>query len=147
MLAAAQIRADVAGLLTGLPLTGARVFPGRSAPLGPDELPAWVVTIESDETDAAGMHYPAEEDHTLVLLAEFKARDPDDLEALFDAAELQARNALGGNSATPPPHQLRVLSTRRIPQREGEAAAGTLRLRLETFYVVAQDDPETLLSN
>lgn len=142
MLATATVRAALKTLLLGLPLTGARVHEGRYRALAESELPAWLVFIDGNEIELDTIHYPADELNTMSLSAELKLRSVDQLEADMDAGELQARQAL---FAQAPPYELRLIAIERSPQREGEAAAGTLRLRLEASFVTQQGDPETIL--
>lgn len=141
MLAAAQVRAHVAGLLAAMP--GAPVVQaGRYHPVAEGALPVWLVYIEGDDIELTDMHYPSEEEHSLRISVDALLRDVPAIESALDAAEAAAMTAL---FSAQPLHQLQCIGTERLPQREGSAAVAVLRLRLLATFHTQQGDPQTIL--
>jgi hypothetical protein len=143
MLAAAQIRQFVAQRLQGCAFTGGRVFEGRYHPAVEAELPCWFVGIESEDTEALAIDYPAGLETRLRLVADGFAVSVDALESALDTLQLQALQAL---QSPQPPWQLRCVGVRRrVHDGEGQAARqGAVSLFLEAVFITVEGDPESI---
>lgn len=142
MLAAAQVRADVASRLVPCALTGGRVFAGRYWPVTEGEMPCWFVAIDQEDIQAEGISWPAPQTHRLRLLAEGFIAETDTLETSLDALQTQGLQALFG---VPTTYQLRCIGVRRrVADSEGQGGrVGVLTLYLEATYLTVEGQPET----
>jgi hypothetical protein len=67
MLAAAQVRTEVATRLAAVALSAGRVFEGRYHPATEAELPCWFVAIDAEDIDAQGVTHAGLNEHRLRL--------------------------------------------------------------------------------
>lgn len=81
-----RIRDAVVTKLTGLPLTGSRVYPTRARNLSATELPALRVYTPSEAAERAGDHlFGAHMSHRVAVTVEVVAKAADDVEDTVDA--------------------------------------------------------------
>jgi hypothetical protein len=139
-LAAAQVVDAIAARLTGLPLAGSRVYTSRLWPLTEPELPAWRVTAESEDVEAA-MADGANQ-HLLEVVCAGYVRATDNLD---DSLHALAAEGLTAVCALPALYGTQVTGIERDAVKEGEAAMGVIRCRLLTRFFVAPSAPETIL--
>lgn len=145
MLAAAQVRHEVAQRLLAVALTAGRVFEGRYYPAAESELPCWFVAIEpGEDIEAEGITFPALLQHRLRIRADGYVASALDLEAQLDTLQLQGLQAL---FATQPPFVLRCVGVRRrVDDGDNQAARlGALTLHLEAVFHGIEGQPETLI--
>lgn len=143
MLAAAQIRTDVASRLAACAKTSGRVFAGRYWPVTESEMPCWFVAIDQEDIQADGIGWPSVQTHSLRLLAEGFAADTDSLEATLDTLQSQGLQALFSTATT---YQLRCIGARRrVADAEGQSGrVGVLSLYLEATFLTVEGQPDTL---
>lgn len=143
MLAAAQIRSDVATRLTACAITAGRVFAGRYWPVTESEMPCWFVAIDQEDIQADGFSWPSVQTHTLRLMAEGFASEVDSLETTLDTLQSQGLQALFISATT---YQLRCIgSRRRVADAEGQAGrVGVLTLYLEATFLTVEGQPDNL---
>jgi hypothetical protein len=143
MLAAAQVRHEVAQRLLACALTGSRVHEGRYYPASESELPCWFVAIESEECEPQAISYPGASLHRLRVVADGFVLDTESLESQLDTLQAEGLTAL---FSTQPPWPLRCLAVRRtVHDAEGaDARAGRLSLFLEATFLTTEGDPHTL---
>lgn len=141
MLAAAQIRTDVASRLSACALTAGRVFAGRYWPVTESEMPCWFVAIDQENIQADGLSWPSVQTHSLRLLAEGFAADADNLETTLDTLQSQGLQALFAALNT---YQLRCIGTRRrVADAEGQSGrVGVLTLYLEATFLTLEGQPD-----
>ena len=87
------IRKNLVTLLTGLPLTGSRVYGSRVAPLTEADLPAIRVYADSGESSAIDIHNVTRE-RGLIYRIEIVARATADLDDTLDAISEDVEEAL-----------------------------------------------------
>lgn len=88
------IRANVATLLTGLPLTGARVYPSRVAPLAEaSDLPALRIYFDGEQDSAADVHGDLRE-HAISFRVEIVAQANTGMDDTLDDIAEDVRDAL-----------------------------------------------------
>ena len=140
-LAAAQVVDALAARLTGLPLTGSRVYTSRWWPITEGELPAWQVTAEDEAVepgDISGINL-----HRLTVQCSGYARAVNNLDdSLHDLAE----QGITAVCALPRLYGAQLVGIERSVEQAGESAVGVIRVRLETIFYVAQTAPGTILS-
>lgn len=143
MLAAAQVRNDVASRLVPCALTAGRVFAGRYWPVTESEMPCWFVAIDQEDIQADGLSWPGVQTHSLRLLAEGYVVDTDSLETTLDTLQSQGLQALFSAVNT---YQLRCIGTRRrVADAEGQSGRiGVLTLYLEATFLTVEGQPDTL---
>lgn len=101
-----QIREEVAGVITGLALTGSRVFQSRVYPLERNDLPCLIVTTDSDEirylSETAPAKMPARiERETVVRIhvyAKATANLDDQLDDVCHQVEIAMANYAGNST-------------------------------------------------
>ena len=144
MLAAAQVRTEVATRLAAVALTAGRVFEGRYHPATEAELPCWFVALDAEDIDAQGITHAGLNEHRLRLRLDGYAASVDALETTLDTLQAQALAAL---HATQPPWPLRCVAVRRAANdAEGlDGRTGQVSLFLEALYVTVDGAPETLI--
>lgn len=144
MLAAAQVRAEVAARLATAVLTAGRVFEGRYHPAAEADLPCWFLSIDAEDIEPQGITHAGMNEHRLRLRADGYAASVDALETTLDTLQAQALAAL---HATQPPWPLRCVAVRRAANdAEGlDGRTGQVSLFLEALYVTVDGAPETLI--
>lgn len=137
-LAAAQVVDAIAARLTGLALTGTRVYTSRAWPLAEGDLPAWRVTAEDESVSLETID--GQNQHRLSIECAASAKAVANLD---DSLHALAEQGLAGLWATPPPYGLQLEGIGREMAKEGEAAVGVITLRLSTFFFVNPSAPGT----
>lgn len=140
-LAAAQVIDALAARLVPLTATAGRVYASRAWPLDEASLPAWRVTAADEQlerVDLDGLHR-----HTLEVEATAITRVSADLD---DALHALAAGGLALLFASPVPYDLSGLSIGRNVTTEGEAAVGSITLRLSAVFFTNPATPETIES-
>lgn len=139
-LAAAQIVDALAARLTPMAATGGRVYTSRAWPISEAELPAWRVTAETEEVQAATVD--GVNQHLLTVRARLHAAAVADLDDVL--------HTLGGDGcallfAPPVPYALQLVGIEREALAEGESALGALTLELQALYFVHPAAPGAML--
>lgn len=142
-----QIRNALVALLTDLPTTADRVFPGQIYPLGPEQLPALLVHVDDEEIEALTIHGPAQLSRTVTIRVECVTQLSEGLEDEMDEMALEVEHAvasdasLGGllNSVLVP----NGIETER--SGDGDAPMGRLTVRYLAEYLVSNDAVDTPL--
>lgn len=144
MLAAAQVRAQVAQLLLAVPNTAGRVFAGRYWPVTESEMPCWFVAIDAEDIVREGISWPGVQTHRVRLLVDGFVAEVETLETALDTLQTQALEAL---FAAQPPFQLRCVGVRRrVADAEGQdGRVGVLSLFLEATFLTVEGQPQTLI--
>lgn len=144
MLAAAQVRAQVALLLQGVAITNGAVHVGRYWPVTESEMPCIFVAIEQEDIEPDGLSFPGVQTHRLRLLVDGFVADVDTLETSLDTLQTQALEAL---FAVQPPFQLRCVGVRRrVADADGQdRRIGVLSLSLEATFLTVEGQPQTLI--
>lgn len=150
MLAAAQVVQAIADALRTVPAWADKVHTDRAHPFAEAELPAWRVVADDEDIELATVHWPATEQHTLLVDCEGSVRALDGLDAELNAMAEQALGALFGDLAKA---QLgfggrvtaRCSRIGRRQQGDGEAAFGVVTLTLSLGFRVRQNAPDTIL--
>ena len=92
-----QIRNAVIDRVANLPMTGARVYPGRTLPVDPERLqgPALLVFCgDEPEIERITVGDPAVEEHGLMLHVHGVAKTRVDLEDMLDQIALEVQTAM-----------------------------------------------------
>jgi len=138
-----QLRSALAGALTGLTTTGARVHQSRGAVvrLKATELPALYVGMPRESLESLTVHYPMHQQRTVEVPIVALAKDDDDVEAVL----LQVQNEVEVKLGSAAPATLLSIGVRSLeltdtdPQLDVglEIPAGQLALnwRAELFTV------------
>lgn len=137
-----QIRAAVAAALAGLPLTGSRVYVGRTRPLAKDHDPTILIYTPSETSGRDANGTPPILARSLTLFVEFRvstASPPDDL--LDDGAAsiepvMWANKSLGGLLLN-----MQMISAEQQVEAQGESHIGGLRIEYRLTYRTREGDP------
>lgn len=140
-LAAAQVVDALAAKLVPMPATAGRVYTSRAWPLTEALLPAWRVTAEAEQIEAAMVD--GINQHSLTVQARAFTRATADLD---DALHALAASGLALLFAGTPPYSLQLESIDRQLATESEAAVGAISLSMRAVYFVATATPETIFS-
>ncbi|MDP3322645.1 MAG: hypothetical protein Q8S71_03760 [Hydrogenophaga sp.] len=89
-----QIREAIATALTGLATTGNRVFQSRITPLQDDELPALLVSTNSEKVDALSVSFNSILERELAVLVTVVAKATDNLDDALDMSIKEVEAAL-----------------------------------------------------
>jgi hypothetical protein len=92
-----QLRAAVVTLLTGLSLTGLRVFKGRVYPVEDEELPCLLIATPNEENEYLTMGYPRRVRNRITLSINALAKMNDDLDDLLDSIVKEVRIAIAND--------------------------------------------------
>lgn len=142
MLAAAQVIAHQVERLTGLPLTGDRVFNSRAWPISEQDLPAWNVVAGPEDVELASVDDDVLNQHQLTVYVRGYVRSVDDLDTDLHALTAQGLAAL---FQAPVVYQLTLQGIDRDLVQEGGADCGVVVIALRATYHVRASEPETLL--
>ena len=141
-----QVRAAAVTAFTGLPTTGAKVFTGRIAPIGKDDMPCLNILLLDEDADWDSVPNFARKGR-LIVEGRLQA-NPDEILDLLDelAAEVEARayardTTFDGllQNIDPPTTQID------LPEAsEGNARpTGVIRILFPVTYRTAYTDPTT----
>lgn len=138
-LAAAQVIDALAARLVPLAATGGRVYTSRAWPL--DVLPAWRVTAGPEQVQRVSVPDNLHQ-HDLDVDARAYARAVADLD---DTLHALAAGGLPLLFAAPIPYGLQLTGIDRDTTGDGEAAVGSITLRLRAQYFTDPAAPETII--
>lgn len=139
-LAAAQVIDALAALITGLPLTGSRVYTSRLHPVTEADLPCWRVVAETEAVTQSMLIGTNE--HLLSVAVVGLVRATADVDDSMHALAAQGLAALW--PATPL-YGLQLDSISRDVVGDGEASMGAITVRATARYHVVPQAPETIL--
>lgn len=142
MLAAAQVIEHLVDRLTGLPLTGSRVFKSRAWPIAEQDLPAWNVLAGPEDMERASVDDGLLNQHQLTVNLRGYVRSVDDLD---DALHALTAQGLAAVFQAPVPYDLALLSIDRDLVQEGGTDCGLVAIAVRATYFVRADEPETML--
>lgn len=141
-----QIRTAIATALTGLETTGANVYRNRVARLSLRQVPALVITIDSEKVDEIGLD-PLQERKLQVVVDGYVAPDTGEVDDALDQIGLEvevamvAAGKLGGLIKAVP-----ALSQTLIGIDEThEESLGRIRMVFTTQTFTAPADPGTVI--
>lgn len=145
-----QIRAAAAVELTGLPTTGANVFPGRVRPLGKDAAASLFVYSLEEESSVSAMSSMGKAprlDRPLTLVVEGRVSQggADDPEDALDQIASEVETRLGPSTLGGRLLELTLTHTELQIVAQGEAIIGAIILKYRALYRTAEGAPETLL--
>ncbi|PTR17500.1 hypothetical protein C8R31_101664 [Nitrosospira sp. Nsp2] len=92
-----QLRAAAVTLLSGLSLTGSRVFKGRIYPVEDEELPCLLIATPAEDPEYTSMGYPRRIRSRITLSVNAVTKNNDDLDDVLDAIEKEVRAAIGND--------------------------------------------------
>jgi hypothetical protein len=139
-LAAAQVVDALATRLTGLGLTGSRVYPSRLWPITEAELPAWRVIAEDEPVQLTSMD--GINQHNLRVRCVGLVRATADAD---DAMHALAAQGLAALFVDPVPYGATLSGIQRSLVTEGEASLAAISLVITTQFFVRESAPETLV--
>lgn len=149
MLAAAQVIAAIATILTDAAGFEPGVFVGRGYPLSEADLPACRLYSADESIQVETVGYPARQTHLLQVDAELHVLNPDTAEADMHTHTAQLLAAQFASQATATLSPLRcTVSSLRIERQlaeEGEAAAARATVSLLVRFRTLSNDPETIV--
>jgi hypothetical protein len=138
-----QLRAAVAQLLVGLPLTQSRVFPGRAHPVSVDEIPCFCLATpnETSEVDAIGDDPPLARTVQMAIIGYAEGTD---IEDVLDQLALDAETAIAADT-TLGGLALGCDLTATAKRVDGEAKkrAGEIVLTYQILYRTPRSAPQT----
>jgi hypothetical protein len=138
-----QLREQVAAALTGLSLTGTRVFQSRFYPLERTDLPGILVFIDEDSIDYMSMSAsPILKRETLVRV-QAVAKANADLDDTLDTISAQIETAMHGASLSA--KSKNFIGTQIDIDSSGEQPVGTSTLTYRMMLFTTQADPQTAL--
>jgi hypothetical protein len=152
-LAAAQVVDAIAARITGLALTGARVYTSRTWPLAEKDLPAWRVVAMDEAIAPKSLGPNPTQEHQLQVELRGHARavaDLDDalhglaeqaLKAVFPATPAGTPDALDGMARK---IHLSLRRIERVLQMEGEATLGVVIVSLLIVFMTKAQSPDAL---
>lgn len=138
-LAAAQVIDALAARLVPLAATGGRVYSSRAWPL--DVLPAWKVTAAAEQVQRVSVPDNLHQ-HDIDIDARAYARAVADLD---DTLHALAAGGLPLLFAPPIPYGLQLTGIDRDMAGDGEAAVGSITLRLRAQFFTDPAAPETII--
>lgn len=142
MLAAAQVIAQQVDRLTGLPLTGDRVFKSRAWAIDEKDLPAWNVLAGPEDIERISVDDEMLNQHQLTIYLRGYVRSGDDVDEDLHALTAQGLAAV---FQAPIGNDLTLLSLDRDFLQEGGADCGVVVIAIRATYHVRADQPEILL--
>jgi hypothetical protein len=149
MLASAQAINGVAALIESVTGMTGKVHTSRAWPLRPSDLPAWRVVADDEEVSAAGMGFPAKQQHDLTVVAHGYARETNDLDdTLHEMAAAALSKLFESRSAVQLSPLNCSMTLKRIERdlvTEGEAAMGRISLSLLVRFFTSNNAPETIV--
>ncbi|WP_315804037.1 hypothetical protein [Bradyrhizobium sp. SZCCHNS3002] len=144
-----RIRDYLETQLTGLPTTGARVYAGRSRPLGAEHQPTLLIYMRSETSARTVMGRPPKQERPCTLFLEARVVTPDVPDDLLDgiAGELEERMGqlieyeprvvvFGGLA-----QNCELVGTEIIAEADGKNHIGAIRLEYRVTYRVTEGAP------
>lgn len=93
-----QLRESVASAVTGLALTGSRVFQSRVYPVQTTDLPCLVISTDGEDVEYLTIRSPSQQVREVIVRIEATARANTDLDDTLDAICQQVEIAIAGAS-------------------------------------------------
>lgn len=141
-----QLRETAAALLTGLSLTGPRVFQSRAYPVQDGELPCLLVSTEEESVEYLSMSFPRRQSRRITLSVKVLAKSVIDVDDVLDAICLEAESVLLADpflSGLAKDTQLR--STVTGFSSEGERPVGVAQMRFEVVIHTRENAPDVAI--
>jgi len=142
-----QLRDAIVTAVTGLVLTGARVYTARVYPAQETELPHLEVNTVEEEADVGSIHHPAVIERVVSIEIAIRARATDALAATLDTIAEQVETALGDTV---------TVSTKQVPinylgasidfSGDADQPIGVATLRFQAVLYTAANAPGTLVN-
>jgi hypothetical protein len=137
-----QLRAAAVRLLTGLSLTGSRVFKGRVYPVEDEELPCLLIATPNEENEYITTGYPRRIRNRITLSINALAKVNDDLDDLLDGMEKEVRAAIGDDpSIGGLAKDAIILGTETGIHGDGERPYGMAAMRFRVEIHTKEDAP------
>lgn len=143
-----QIRDAVQTAVTGLPTTGANVFPSRARNLSSSQLPALLIYVPREEieetrgTAAARTQARAQEINVEGRVEEVTAEAVEDA---LDQIALEVEKVLNDNELGGLAHFMTLRSTESDVTAQGKKHEGEITLTYTVLCATKTNDPETAL--
>jgi predicted phage gp36 major capsid-like protein len=142
-----QIREAVAGAVTGLATTGARVFQSRVYPLQTAELPGLLVYTRSETSEPITIHPDRDIERVLSLEIVAVAKANADLDDTLDqiCKEVETVLAMPLAALNGKAKSIQLVSTEFDLQGSGERPTGSATMTFEVDYFNAENAPDVAL--
>lgn len=141
-----QLRAAAVVLLTGLSLTGSRVFKGRVYPVEDEELPCLLIATPNEENEYLTTSYPRRVRNRITLSINALAKVNDDLDDLLDSIEKEVRAAIGNDpSIGGLAKDAVILGTETGIHGDGERPCGMAAMRFLVEIHTKEDAPDVAI--
>lgn len=142
-----QIREAVAGAVTGLATTGARVFQSRVYPTQTSELPCLLVYTRSETSEPITIHPDREIERNLQLEIVAVAKANADLDDTLDqiCKEVEIALAMPLAAIVGKGKSIELVSTEMDMQGSGEKPTGSATMTYQVDYFNAENAPDVAL--
>lgn len=138
-----SLRATVAARLTGLPLTGANVFPSRRRPLADTQLPAIVVELGDDAIEYT-VHAIGKRRTDVIVRIRALGID-EALDQLLETIAVEVEDAMATPLTGFPSQQVLLQTIEPNYDPQGEQMAGELALTYSVEYFTTTGAPDAAL--
>lgn len=139
-----QIRAAVAGALTGLATTGSRVFQSHVYKLESAGLPGLLIATESEESSVIEMTAPMAVERRLMLQVVALAKGTSDVDDTIDqiCKEVEVALAMPCAALAGLSNSIELRSTEIDFDGDSEQPVGRATMRFEVVYFTEQNAPD-----
>jgi len=140
-----SIRDEIVTLVTGLTLTGSRVFPGRVYPLASGKLPGVLVYTQNEASNIDSMGRNRRLERELDVVVEVYAQGTDTIDDSLDAICVEVEEAIGAATLTNAKDIYLTATDIEVEGGEGDKVVGAARLTYRAIYRTSPGDVETAL--
>ncbi len=143
---AQRIRAALATVLDGLPVTGSRVYRSRSTAMEEANLPGIRLATREEESENLTLITPALQENKVRVIVECCGKTSDDLDDLLDQMAKEVENRISLNQTLGGMTRYIQLQSTEIGLRnEAEKPIGVCSLVYEALYLASEDAPDVSL--
>ncbi|WP_333710371.1 hypothetical protein [Malikia spinosa] len=141
-----QIREALATAVTGLSVTGARVYQSRLHALRDSNLPCLLVNTDDETIEPVSMNAPATLERELVVMVRAVARAAADLDDSLDQIMAEVEAVLGAASPLGSLAKITALRSIRVEMDDAlEKPLGVASMEYRITYYTASSAPQTVL--
>jgi hypothetical protein len=142
-----QLREAIAALVTGLSTTGSRVFQSRVYPLQESELPALLVSTESEANEYLTVHKPRMQKKTISVLIKAVAKAVSDFDDTLDEMCREVEEALATNQSIGGlAKALRLTGTNIALDGNGEQPVGVASISFDIEIFCFENTPDVAIT-
>lgn len=138
-----QLRESVAAVVTGLPVTGGRVFKNRIYQLGENDLPCLMIASDGDSIEPLTIHYPYEQQRSTRISIDAYVKAVSGYDDTLDTICKEVETAIA-NVSVGLAKGLYLRGTQ-IEFDQGEQPIGRARMVFVKDIYTVSNDPETAL--